>query len=188
MTRALGMHCGRGHQCHHPLGRSILSAPCGLGPSHFGAGGMRHFLLGLCKALQLKTIPPAHPLAPAHSLPLPCSLLTLLWHHTLSVLSAAGGAQVPSVQHYQRLFCALKVPRGSRGSLAGTGVWLVADSILVPRAWSCASTPRAAGCRWRPSTLQPSGYGDGDGDSPWVPLGGRVAREDIPRLWTCPCA
>ncbi|XP_017598680.1 PREDICTED: protein unc-13 homolog D [Corvus brachyrhynchos] len=36
------------------------------------------------------------------------SLLTLLWHHTLSVLSAAGGPQVPSVQHYQRLFCALK--------------------------------------------------------------------------------
>ncbi|XP_021397370.3 protein unc-13 homolog D [Lonchura striata] len=36
------------------------------------------------------------------------SLLTLLWHHTLSVLSAAQGPQVPSVQHCQRLFCALK--------------------------------------------------------------------------------
>ncbi|XP_016158287.1 PREDICTED: protein unc-13 homolog D isoform X2 [Ficedula albicollis] len=36
------------------------------------------------------------------------SLLTLLWHHTLSVLSAARGPQVPSVQHCQRLFCALK--------------------------------------------------------------------------------
>ncbi|NWT58090.1 UN13D protein, partial [Erythrocercus mccallii] len=36
------------------------------------------------------------------------SLLTLLWHHTLSVLSAARGLQVPSVQHCQRLFCALK--------------------------------------------------------------------------------
>ncbi|XP_050837509.1 protein unc-13 homolog D isoform X3 [Serinus canaria] len=36
------------------------------------------------------------------------SLLTLLWHHTLSVLSAAQGPQLPSVQHCQRLFCALK--------------------------------------------------------------------------------
>ncbi|XP_062362516.1 protein unc-13 homolog D isoform X5 [Cinclus cinclus] len=36
------------------------------------------------------------------------SLLTLLWHHTLSVLSAARGPHVPSVQHCQRLFCALK--------------------------------------------------------------------------------
>ncbi|XP_038012824.1 protein unc-13 homolog D [Motacilla alba alba] len=69
---------------------------------------MRHFLLELCRALHLKTIPPAQPLVPAHSLPLPRSLLTLLWHHTLSVLSAARGPQVPSVQHCQRLFCALK--------------------------------------------------------------------------------
>ncbi|XP_041342599.1 protein unc-13 homolog D isoform X3 [Pyrgilauda ruficollis] len=36
------------------------------------------------------------------------SLLSLLWHHTLSVLSAALGPQVPLVQHCQRLFCALK--------------------------------------------------------------------------------
>ncbi|NWI97415.1 UN13D protein, partial [Pitta sordida] len=36
------------------------------------------------------------------------SLLTLLWHHTLSVLSAAAAPQVPSAQHYKRLFCALK--------------------------------------------------------------------------------
>ncbi|XP_058708270.1 protein unc-13 homolog D isoform X2 [Poecile atricapillus] len=36
------------------------------------------------------------------------SLLTLLWQHTLSVLSAAQGPQVPSFQHCQRLFCALK--------------------------------------------------------------------------------
>ncbi|XP_032562576.1 protein unc-13 homolog D [Chiroxiphia lanceolata] len=36
------------------------------------------------------------------------SLLTLLWHHTLSVLSAAAAPQVPSAQHYKRLHCALK--------------------------------------------------------------------------------
>ncbi|KFW84284.1 Protein unc-13 D, partial [Manacus vitellinus] len=36
------------------------------------------------------------------------SLLTLLWHHTLSVLSAAAAPQVPSAQHYKRLYCALK--------------------------------------------------------------------------------
>ncbi|XP_026716849.1 protein unc-13 homolog D isoform X2 [Athene cunicularia] len=36
------------------------------------------------------------------------SLLTLLWHHTLSVLSAAAGQQVPSTQCYKKLHCALK--------------------------------------------------------------------------------
>ncbi|XP_074778034.1 protein unc-13 homolog D [Athene noctua] len=36
------------------------------------------------------------------------SLLTLLWHHTLSVLSAATGQQVPSTQCYKKLHCALK--------------------------------------------------------------------------------
>ncbi|XP_030361781.1 protein unc-13 homolog D isoform X5 [Strigops habroptila] len=36
------------------------------------------------------------------------SLLTLLWHHTLAVLSAAMGQQVPSVQCYKKLHCALK--------------------------------------------------------------------------------
>ncbi|XP_010022050.1 PREDICTED: protein unc-13 homolog D [Nestor notabilis] len=36
------------------------------------------------------------------------SLLTLLWHHTLAVLSAATGQQVPSVQCYRKLHCALK--------------------------------------------------------------------------------
>lgn len=66
---------------------------------------------------------PAQPLDPAHSLPLPCSLLTLLWHHTLSVLSAARGPQVPSVQHCQRLFCALKVPKGeARGPWKDRGL------------------------------------------------------------------
>lgn len=60
----------------------------------------------------------------------------------------------------------------------------MADSILVPRAWSCASTPRAAGCPWRPSTVQPSRYGDGDGGPLWAPLGGKDVREDIPGLWT----
>uniref|UniRef100_A0A803VX26 Unc-13 homolog D n=1 Tax=Ficedula albicollis TaxID=59894 RepID=A0A803VX26_FICAL len=42
-------------------------------------------------------------------LPLPCSLLTLLWHHTLSVLSAARGPQVrgslhPCPQSLERCF------------------------------------------------------------------------------------
>ncbi|NXI51757.1 UN13D protein, partial [Chloroceryle aenea] len=36
------------------------------------------------------------------------SLLTHLWHHTLAVLSAAAGQQVPSAQHYKKLNCALK--------------------------------------------------------------------------------
>ncbi|XP_061867036.1 protein unc-13 homolog D isoform X2 [Colius striatus] len=36
------------------------------------------------------------------------SLLALLWHHTLAVLSAATGQQVPSAQHYRKLHCALK--------------------------------------------------------------------------------
>ncbi|XP_054249817.1 protein unc-13 homolog D [Indicator indicator] len=36
------------------------------------------------------------------------SLLTLLWHHTLAVLSAATGQQVPSIQHCKKLHCALK--------------------------------------------------------------------------------
>lgn len=42
--------------------------------------------------------------------PLLCSLLALLWHHTLAVLTAAAGPQVPSVQHCRKLHCALKVP------------------------------------------------------------------------------
>uniref|UniRef100_A0A663DNU6 Unc-13 homolog D n=1 Tax=Aquila chrysaetos chrysaetos TaxID=223781 RepID=A0A663DNU6_AQUCH len=36
------------------------------------------------------------------------SLLALLWHHTLAVLSAATAQQVPSAQHYKKLHCALK--------------------------------------------------------------------------------
>ncbi|XP_030317633.1 protein unc-13 homolog D isoform X2 [Calypte anna] len=36
------------------------------------------------------------------------SILALLWHHTLDVLSAAAGQQVPSAQHYKKLHCALK--------------------------------------------------------------------------------
>ncbi|XP_074745556.1 protein unc-13 homolog D isoform X1 [Strix uralensis] len=36
------------------------------------------------------------------------SLLVLLWHHTLAVLSAAAGQQVPSTQCYKKLHCALK--------------------------------------------------------------------------------
>ncbi|XP_061222893.1 protein unc-13 homolog D isoform X3 [Neopsephotus bourkii] len=36
------------------------------------------------------------------------SLLTLLWHHTLAVLSAAMGQQVPSAQCCKKLLCALK--------------------------------------------------------------------------------
>ncbi|CAM9695887.1 unnamed protein product [Bubo scandiacus] len=36
------------------------------------------------------------------------SLLALLWHHTLAVLSAAAGQQVPSTQCYKKLHCALK--------------------------------------------------------------------------------
>ncbi|XP_051490877.1 protein unc-13 homolog D [Apus apus] len=36
------------------------------------------------------------------------SLLTLLWHHTLDVLSAAAGQQVPLAQSYKKLHCALK--------------------------------------------------------------------------------
>uniref|UniRef100_A0A8B9MUI0 Unc-13 homolog D n=1 Tax=Accipiter nisus TaxID=211598 RepID=A0A8B9MUI0_9AVES len=36
------------------------------------------------------------------------SLLALLWHHTLAVLTAATAQQVPSAQHYKKLHCALK--------------------------------------------------------------------------------
>ncbi|XP_065708512.1 protein unc-13 homolog D [Patagioenas fasciata] len=36
------------------------------------------------------------------------SLLTLLWHHTLAVLSAAAGQQFSSAQRYKKLHCALK--------------------------------------------------------------------------------
>ncbi|NXW03028.1 UN13D protein, partial [Fregetta grallaria] len=36
------------------------------------------------------------------------SLLALLWHHTLAVLSAAAGQHVPSAQHCKKLLCALK--------------------------------------------------------------------------------
>ncbi|XP_025946178.1 protein unc-13 homolog D isoform X2 [Apteryx rowi] len=36
------------------------------------------------------------------------SLLGLLWHHTLDVLSAAAQQQVPSAQRYKKLHCALK--------------------------------------------------------------------------------
>ncbi|NXY77599.1 UN13D protein, partial [Glareola pratincola] len=36
------------------------------------------------------------------------SLLALLWHHTLAVLSAAAGQQMPSAQRYKKLHCALK--------------------------------------------------------------------------------
>lgn len=185
VTRALGMQCGTATSVAIPWAGA---SPHGLGPSLFRAGQDEALPSGALQSPPAEELNPAQPLDPAHSLPLPCSLLTLLWHHTLSVLTAARGPPVPSVQHSQRLFCALKVPRGSRGCLARTGVRLVADSIIVPRAWSCASTLRAVGCRWRPSTVKPSGYGDGHGESPWVPLGGRDAREAIPGLWTCPCA
>ncbi|NWI98290.1 UN13D protein, partial [Crypturellus undulatus] len=36
------------------------------------------------------------------------SLLGLLWHHTLAVLSAAAQQQISSAQHYKKLHCALK--------------------------------------------------------------------------------
>ncbi|KAM6240455.1 protein unc-13 homolog D isoform 4-T4 [Spheniscus humboldti] len=36
------------------------------------------------------------------------SLLTLLWHHTLALLSAAAEQQIPSAQCYKKLHCALK--------------------------------------------------------------------------------
>ncbi|XP_010086469.1 PREDICTED: protein unc-13 homolog D, partial [Pterocles gutturalis] len=36
------------------------------------------------------------------------TLLALLWHHTLAVLSAAAGQQVSSTQRYKKLHCALK--------------------------------------------------------------------------------
>lgn len=53
-------------------------------------------------------------------------------------------------------------PEGTEGgaaeSLAGPGVWLLTDTILLTRAWSCASMPRAVGCRWRCSTQQSSRY------------------------------
>ncbi|NWR31896.1 UN13D protein, partial [Tachuris rubrigastra] len=57
------------------------------------------------------------------------SLLTLLWHHTLSVLSAAAAPQVPSALHYRRLHCALKVPRRTGGPWQGWefGWWLMAS-------------------------------------------------------------
>lgn len=187
MTRALGMCCGRGHQSHHPLGKSIPSAPWGLGPSHFRAGRMRHFLLGLCRALQLKAIPAAQPLDAAHSLPLPCSLLTLLWHHTLSVLSAARGPQVPSVQHCQRLFCALKVPGGSRGPLPRTVVWLVLTASLSPEPGAVLPRRRLRAAAGDPPECNLQGMEMGTGVL-WVPVGGRDARDGIPGLWTCPCA
>lgn len=68
------------------LGQEHPLSSWGLGLSHFGAGRMRHFLLGLCKALQLKTMPQPSPwilltasLSPAASslscgtTPCPCS-------------------------------------------------------------------------------------------------------------------
>lgn len=118
------------------------------------------FPLELCKASQPKTNPPLSSLlwtAPLTAF-FPCtlSLLTLLWHHTLAVLSAATGQQVPSVQHCKKLHCALKVVERTRGAQTGAGVWLPANNNLLPRAWSCASTRRAVDCRWRPSTPQPS--------------------------------
>lgn len=42
--------------------------------------------------------------------PRPRSLLALLWHHTLAVLTAAAGPQTSSTQRYKKLQCALKVP------------------------------------------------------------------------------
>lgn len=183
MTWALGMH-GGGQQRHRPSAGVSLQPHGARGHPSLGLAaqpsGMSQFPLGLCKAPRPRTkAPNPPPLDPPPALltaflPHPCSLLALLWHHTLAVLSAAAGQQVPSTQRYKKLHCALKVLVGDRGrvSLAGTGVWAPANSILLPRAWSCASTLRAAGCRWRPSTLQPSWYGVlGMAGSPGLPLG-----------------
>ena len=99
------------------LGRSV---PWGSGTSCFGAGCSAQ---RVCKAPQPRTKPPNPPSrSPAHSLPpSPLSLLALLWHHTLAVLSAAAGQQVPSAQRYKKLHCALKVPGGRVGVPGGDG-------------------------------------------------------------------
>lgn len=114
--------------------------------------GMSWFPLGLCKAPRPRTKAPSPlpwTLAPAF-LPHPRSLLTLLWHHTLAVLSAATAQQVPSAQHYKKLHCALKVPVGDRGSPAGTvfGCQLTASFSPEPGAvlpcrglWAAAGDP-----------------------------------------------
>ncbi|NXH15936.1 UN13D protein, partial [Bucco capensis] len=74
------------------------------------------------------------------------SLLALLWHHTLAVLSAAAGQQVPSAQHYKKLHCALKsLERCFHGDGCGlpldtlhTAAFLSLDSQLA----LCSSTSR----------------------------------------------
>lgn len=54
-------------------------------------------------------------------------------------------------------------PEGTWGAGGGflRGHLVAANSILLLRAWSCASMLRAAGCLWTPCTALPSWYGAG---------------------------
>lgn len=120
-------------------------------------------------------------------LPHALSLLTLLWHHTLAVLSAAAGQQVSSAQRYKKLHCALKVPWGGTEVVPGKdgvfGYQLTASFSPEPGAvlpcrglWAAAGDPPhrslpGTGCWGHPQGVL------------WV-----LSGEGIPGLWICPCA
>ena len=184
VTGALGMHdIGQQHHC----------PSAGASPQPHGARGhptlglaaqpnrMSWFPLGLCKAPRLRTKPPSPlPWTPAHSLPplSPQPPRSPLASHLGRAVSSRGAAGPLGPVLQEAAVCPEGTGRdrgslgGDRGSPAAMHVWMPTKNILLPRAWSCASTPRAAGCRWRPSTLQPSWYGCwGQGESPGVSFG-----------------
>lgn len=106
------------------LSRGVLPAPWSLGTSHFGAGcSVQWDEPGF--AIPQGPNPPKTTTCPLTAfLPHALSLLTLLWHHTLAVLSTAAGQQVSSAQRYKKLHCALKVP------WRGTGVVPSKDGVF----------------------------------------------------------
>lgn len=105
--------------------------------------------------------------APSLTLQPPCSALA---SHLGCADSGCGAAGALGAALQEAALC----PEGTWEGGGGGGPWVgnlvAANSILLPRAWSCASMLRAVGCPWRPSTALPSWYGAGGG---WAgcPLG-----------------
>lgn len=169
------------------LSRGVLPAPWSLGTSHFGAGcSVQWDEPGF--AIPQGPNPPKTTTCPLTAfLPHALSLLTLLWHHTLAVLSAAAGQQASSAQRYKKLHCALKVPWGGTGVVPSKdgvfGYQLTASFSPEPGAvlpcrglWAAAGDPPHSslpgmGC-W--------GYTQG---VLWV-----LSGEGISGLWICLCA
>lgn len=154
--------------------------PRGSGSPRLGAGGSAQQGEPVpCVGSGYTPCPPAHSPSPSTPQP-PCSPLA---PHLGRADGSRGAADVLDPALQEAALC----PEGTRGrgGVPWGGAWVPANSVLLPRAWSCASTPRAAGCPWRRSTAQPSWYGCwGGGEG--IFLGCESRGGSIPGLQPCP--